>query len=248
MTHLLIRKLTHLAVLSAADARALEDAAGQARDVGAAMDLIQVGEQPRACTVLLDGWACRYKRLPDGKRQITGFVLPGDPCDLGGLMMGRMDHSVGTLTPARIASIPRDILLGIMDRHPSLARALWQETLAEGAIAREWVVNVGRRTAMERIAHLLCELGLRLQALGLADTSGFVLPITQAEIADATGQTSVHVNRTLQALRREGLIVWSGREVMISDWDRLKQAGSFAPDYLFLNRVISNTDGRATVG
>jgi len=243
----LIRRLAELAPLSAAETKALQEAAVRRRDLRADMDLIRVGERPVECTILVEGWACRYKLLPDGKRQITGFVIPGDPCELDGLLMGRMDHSVGTLTPASVAVIPRDHVLALMDRHPTLARAFWQATVAEGAIAREWVVNVGRRSALQRIAHLLCELGSRLQAAGLADASGFALPLTQAEIADAMGLSTVHVNRTVQEMRDEGLIVWAGQQVEVPDWDRLRTVGTFSPDYLFLGRDNRNAHERPLV-
>ena len=164
-----------------------------------------------------------------------GFVIPGDLCDLDGLVMGSMDHSVSTLTAAKVALIPRDLLLGLMDRHPALARALWQETLVEAAIAREWVVNVGARPAYGRIAHVLCEMGLRLQVAGLCDGSRFEFPVTQADLAEATGMTTVHVNRALREMRSDGLVTWTGSEVVIPDWERLQKAGTFSPDYLFIN-------------
>jgi CRP-like cAMP-binding protein len=212
------------------------------------MDIVRVGERPDACTVLLDGWACRYKLLPDGKRQITGFLIAGDVCDLSGLLMGTMDHSVGTLTAASVAVIPRDLLMGLMDSHPSLARALWQETLMEASIAREWVLNVGRRSARERIAHVLCEIGSRWQAAGRANSHDFVCPMTQVEIADATGLSSVHVNRTLQELRQDGLIGWAGEVMTILDWERLRETGAFSPDYLFSNQGSETRNAHPSVG
>ncbi len=247
MLNPLIHKLDRIAVLTDAEKQALEGAVARTRDLPPGVDLIHAGERPMDCTLLLDGWACRYKLLPKGKRQITGFVIPGDQCDLDGIILGSMDHSVSTLTAAKVALIPRDLLLGLINSHPALARALWQETLAEAAIGREWVLNVGARTASERIAHVFCEMGLRLQAAGLGDRSRFEFPVTQADLGDATGMTNVHVNRTLMEMRREGLITWTGSKVVIPDWKRLQQAGSFSPDYLFINPGDRNTGIRQPV-
>ena len=241
MPNPLIRKLGRFAVLADAEKQALEGAVARTRDLPPGVDLISAGERPTDCTLLLEGWACRYKLLPEGKRQITGFVIRGDLCDLDGLVMGSLDHSVSTLTAAKVALVPRDLLLGLMNTHPALARTLWQDTLAEAASAREWVVNVGGRPAYGRIAHLLCEMGLRLQVAGQGDGFRFEFPVTQVDLADATGMTNVHVNRTLQEMRSDGLITWTGSEVMIPDWERLQEVGTFSPDYLFINLGDINT-------
>ena len=218
MSNPLIRKLEHLTTLSGANKQALAGAMARTRCLQPDTDIVSAGERPTECTVVLDGWARRYKLLPNGKRQITSFLIAGDVCDLSGLLLGTMDHSVGTLTATTIGLISRDLLLGLMDRHPGLARALWQETLVEASIAREWVLNVGRRWASERIAHFLCEIGSRLRSAGRVSGHSFVCPVTQAEIADATGLSSVHVNRMLQDMRSEGLIVWKGNPVNVLDW------------------------------
>ena len=241
MPNPLIHKLERLAVLTDIEKQALEGAVARTCDLSPGVDLVHAGERPTECSLLVQGWACRYKLLPEGKRQIIGFVIPGDLCDLSGLVIGSMDHSISTLTTAKVALIPRDALLGIMDDHPAIGRALWQETLADASIAREWVVNVGRRTAYERIAHVLCEMGLRLEAVGLGDRSRFEFPVTQADLADATGMTTVHCNRTLQEMRSDGLITWTGSEVVIPDWERLQEVGTFSPDYLFINLGDTNT-------
>jgi CRP-like cAMP-binding protein len=248
MSHSLVRKLERLAPLSDAEKQALAGAVARTRSLQPDADIIRAGERPTECTVLLDGWACRYKLLPDGKRQITGFLIAGDVCDLSGLLMGTMDHSVGTLTAASVAVIPRDLLMGLMDSYPSLARALWQETLIEASIAREWVLNVGRRSGDQRIAHLLCEIGSRLRSVSRMSGHTFACPITQAEIADATGLSSVHVNRMLQDMRSEGLLVWKGNMINVLDWKRLQESAAFSPDYLFLNRKGETGNARTPVG
>ncbi len=235
----LIAKLERSAALTDPERQALAGALARARSLPPGADIAVEGIAPDACTVLLDGWAARYKLLDDGKRQITGFVIPGDLCDLEGLLAGSMDHSVAALTAVTVAPIPRDIFAGLMECHPSLARALRQDLLAEAAIAREWVLNVGRRSAYQRIAHVLCEIGVRLEAAGLASRSEFSFPVTQADLADATGLTTVHVNRVLGSIRGDGLITWRGGKVVIPDWERLEQAGVFRPSYLRLGRGSS---------
>jgi len=175
-----------------------------------------------------EGFLCRYKTIEDGRRQIVSFHIPGDIVDLNSLLLGRMDHSVGTLTPVKIASIPHATLLEWMRSHPHLGRLLWRDTLIDASIFREWVLNIGRRSATERIAHLLCETVTRLRAVGL-DCD---LPITQARLADATGLSTVHVNRTVQDLQGDGLIELSGQNVTTLDWERLKRTAGFDPGYL----------------
>jgi len=238
MPNPLISKLERIAALTEAEKQVLEGAVAHSCDLPSGVDLILAGEQPAGCTLLLEGWACRYKLLPEGKRQVIDFIIPGDLCDFGGFVMGSMDHSISTLTPAKVALIPGEALLGILDSHPALARTLWQETLTNAAIAREWVVNVGRRSPYERLAHLMCEMGLRLKAADLDDGFRFEFPVTQADLADATGLTPVHVNRTLQEMRSDGLLTWIDGEVVIPDWQRLQKAGTFSPDYLFIKPSV----------
>jgi CRP-like cAMP-binding protein len=235
MTLPVILKLERFAPLSAEDKQVLAEAVTLTRDLEPNEDLIREGEQPSACHVILDGMLCRYKLLPEGRRQIVGFQIAGDLCDLSGIMMGGMDHSVGSLTPAKVGVIPHETLTHLMEQHPHLARALWQEMLAEASIAREWVANVGRRSAYQRVAHLLCEVGQRLQAVGHASDGSFELRLNQDEVADAMGLSIVHVNRTLQQLRHEGLILTRGATIQVPDWQRLQEAGEFSPDYLFLS-------------
>jgi CRP-like cAMP-binding protein len=245
----LIRKLEHVAPLSGEEKQVLIEAVVRTRDLHPDEDLIREGEQPTDCHVILEGVLCRYKLLREGKRQITGFQIAGDLCDLCGLLMGRMDHGVGTLTPAKVGVIPHQTLRGILERHPRLAQALWQETLIDASIAREWLANLGRRPAYQRLAHLLCEMSVRLKAVGeLADGMRFEWLVTQGEVADAMGLSSVHVNRVLQQLRSEGLIVTQGDEIRVLDWQRLQEAGEFTPDYLFVGAHARNEGERLPVG
>ena len=160
------------------------------------------------------------------------FEIAGDLCDLHGVLLGEADHSITTLTPCTVASIPHQILTEWTVGRPAISRALWLASLVDAAISREWIVNVGRRTAYQRAAHLLCEVVQRLLSAGLVNGPAHELPLTPIVLADALGLTPVHVNRTLQWLRSEELIEFGGGILTVRDWPRLKQAGGFDPAYL----------------
>ncbi len=239
----LIAKLEQFAKLSAADKEALAQLASQRiRTLGAREDVMREGEKPRLVHVILSGWACRYKVLEDGRRQITAFLVPGDIGDLRMFILRELDHSLGVLTGARVAEIPGSALLELTDRHPRIARALWWNSLVEEAIAREWTTNLGQRSAHERMAHLLCELFLRLRGVGLTEDGACELPVTQADLADALGMSAVHVNRTLQEMRESGLVVWKGKRLTIPDLNALRATALFNPNYLHLDREGRNLD------
>lgn len=203
------------------------------RDVGRDQDLVREGDHSPNCILLLDGFACRYRTLSDGRRQIVSFHIAGDFLDLQGYLLDRLDHGIGTLTPSKIGMIPHTAI-GELLRSPTITRLLWRETVIDGAIHREWLVNVGRRTAYQRVAHIFCELVTRLQAVGLAHGGACDLPLTQSELADATGLSTVHVNRVIQELRRDELITLRGRVFSALDWAGLKRAAEVDPNYLEL--------------
>ena len=182
---------------------------------------------------MLEGFACRYKLLRDGSRQIVAFLVPGDFCDLHVFILNAMDHTISTLSVAQVVDIPRARILEFTER-PALARALWWATLVDEAVLREWLLNNGQRQAEERIAHLLCELYVRLKVVGLAGDDRFALPITQVELGDALGLSAIHVNRSLQVLRRQNLITLKQRELIILDPGRLRDVAGFNPGYLHL--------------
>ena len=238
--HLFLTKLGTLASFSDEERRVLTEAASRTVAVGADQDIVREGEPQSECRVLLDGMSASYKLLPEGKRQIVAFGIPGDALDLEGFARsgGAMDHAVTALCPCTLAVVPHQTLQEMADNHPGIAQALWRDTLLDAAVYREWVLNVGRRSAHERIAHLLCEVFTRLDAVGLASSDdeggerSFAWPVTQAELADATGLSTVHVNRTLQHLRGEGLIVTRSGTITIADWHRLQALAAFTPAYL----------------
>src|SRR5215203_4317236 len=194
------------------------------------------GRPPDAVVRPPEGFTAMFKVTAEGKRQITAFHIPGDIPDLQSLHLEVLDTSLATLTRCKVGFIQHEALQDLCDRCPRIAKALWRETLIDAAIFREWTVNVGRREAYARIAHILCELMVRLQAVGLTQDHTVQIPITQNEFADATGLSNVHVNRVLQALRSDGLILLKGDTLQIPDWDKLKQAGDFDATYLHLQR------------
>jgi CRP-like cAMP-binding protein len=183
---------------------------------------------------VISGFACRYKVLRNGSRQIVALLVPGDFCDLHVAILGTMDYSIATLSPCTIADLSRATVLDLTEQYPRIGRALWWATLVDEAVSREWLVNIGRREAPQRMAHLFCELLMRFQAVGLADGDSCPFPLTQVDLADALGLTPVHVNRTVQALRQAGLIVLQKRRLAIPDVDSLKMFCDFDPEYLHL--------------
>ncbi len=196
-------------------------------------DIVDGIAEPTEVHVIRTGMACRYTVLENGERQITMLLVPGDCCDLRALIMGEMDHSVAALSPCDLAVVPHHRLFAAIEKHPRLALALWSDTLLDAAVHREWVINVGRRCAYVRIAHLFCEIWFRLKSVGLALDYAFNLPMTQADLGDATGLSIVHVNRTIRQLREDGLIIMDkGRVTHLPDWRRLTEVAEFNPAYL----------------
>ncbi|GAB6842921.1 CRP-like cAMP-binding protein [Methylorubrum rhodinum] len=232
LDHPLLRKLAALSPLSDEDRRHLTQVAAHPVAVPTRTDLIREGDTPRGVFLVLEGMACRYKILPDGNRQVLAFLIPGDFCDLDVSLLNAMDHAIGTLSPCLVVHIPTRTVGDLLDDHPGIARAMRLAALVEAATARQWLVNVGRRSCERRLAHILCEMLVRLRHVGLASDVGYDLLLTQVDLADATGMTSVHVNRSLRALRRRGLIEIQGRRIAIPDLAALEAAAEFDPRYL----------------
>lgn len=231
---MLIRKLESIAPLSSAERQALQDLPMRIQTLNARQDIVRDGDQPSHCCLIVEGWACRYKLLSEGKRQILSFHIAGDIPDLQSLHIPIMDHGLATLKQATVAFIPKDSLRDLTDRFPSLAALLWRDTLIDAAIFREWMVGMGRRSAFEQVAHLFCELYLKLQAVGLAGDYRCPLPITQADLADALGLTSVHVNRVLKDMRGRAMIALKCNTLVLEAWDELLQVSEFDSTYLHL--------------
>jgi CRP-like cAMP-binding protein len=225
-------KLSRYVRLSDADRMWLKDAMGPVRNVAARADIIDEGDDPRAVNVILDGWACRSRQLADGRRQIVSLLLPGDPCDPQVFLLDRMDHAISALTPVVLTQIPGAEIQSLVSRSGTLDRAFHLEALATAAIQREWTVSLGCRSGIERLAHLFCELHARLAAVSLATETTCPLPLTQHDLAHALGQTSVHINRTLQELRSQGLITLRSRLLTLHAPQRLAELAHFDPAYL----------------
>ena len=190
--------------VSAEEERAILGLFSEIREIPADQTVTRAGEALSASTMILDGFMCRYKDLRDGSRQITELHVAGDFADLHSFTLKRLDHNVMTLTASRVAIVPHEKLKAITEQHPHLTRVYWFATNMDAAIHREWALSLGRRTALARVAHVFCELNIRLGLVGLADQNGYALPLTQTDLAECLGLTSVHVNRTLKAAPRPG--------------------------------------------
>jgi CRP-like cAMP-binding protein len=232
----LLLKLRARDLVTGEEAEILRTSVSEIREHPAGRTIVRTGATLSSSTLLVEGIVCRYKDLADGQRQIMELHVPGDFVDLHGFLLKQLDHNVGTMTPVKVASFPHDALRGITETHPHLGRMLWFSTLLDAAIHREKILSIGRRSAMARIAHIFCELLVRLRIVGLADDKGYDLPLTQADLADVTGLTSVHVNRMLKKLRDEDLLTFRSGTVTIADWDRLQRVAEFDPSYLHLER------------
>ena len=206
--------------------------------------LVREGEQPSHCSFILSGFACRHKMTRAGARQITAVMLPGDFVDLPHLFLNVVDQGVQAMTHIVAASIEAEPLRRLALDHPAVARALWVEASVDAAIDREWIVNVGRREAVIRVAHLLCELALRTARAGLPIEGGFELPMTQEQIGDAVGLTAVHVNRVLRSLTDQGLITREGRYYGSASWRQLEHFADFSPLYLHLDPAAADPPSR----
>ena len=238
-------KLEAFTKLSDDDRKALAQVSRNHRFVEARQDLISEGDKPRHVHLLLEGWASRYKTLPDGKRQIVSFFVPGDFCDINVYILKQMDHSIGAITRLKVAMITPDEMNVLTTGRPRITQALWWHELVNTAIQREWTLNIGQRSAFERLAHLLIEIYLRLQTIGRTTDGRCDFPLTQTDLADATGLTAVHVNRTLQELRRVGLIELERKQLKILDLDRMIEVAMFNANYLHLDHEGRHLDASA---
>ncbi len=231
----LVAKLSHFAALSDADVRVLDELCAGEEPFPARVDIVVEGTAPRAGFVLTQGMACRYRLLPDGRRQILGFLIPGDFFDPYVFLLRTMDHSIATLMPTRLARVERERVIAVFAGRPRLAAACWWSALQDEAIQRERVVALGRRDARGRVAYLLCELVWRQTAIGASDDHAIRLPLTQVELADALGLTPVHINRVLQEFRKAGLIALERRRLRLHDMATLQLIAGSSKAYLHLD-------------
>ena len=231
------KKLRLRTEISPEEERVIEGLVAETHRVGADVLLVRAGTELSSCLLLLDGWLVRSKDLPSGERQVTELHVAGDFADLHGFTLKRLDHDVMTLSECILAVVPHDRFKEITERYPRLARIYWMFTNVDAAITRELSLSLGQRSAISRMAHLFCELHARLDIVGRARSDGFELPLTQRELAECLGLTVVHANRTIQELRRRGLVELENRQLTIRDRRGLVGLAEFDPAYLYLERM-----------
>ncbi|HVW56517.1 MAG TPA: Crp/Fnr family transcriptional regulator [Rhizobiaceae bacterium] len=234
MVNPLILNLQHRDVIAPLEQAALESIVSKVEYYRAGQDIVAEGTHPRESCLMIEGFSARSHVIEQGQRQLTAVHIPGDFVDLHSLLLKVMDHGVVALTNCTVSKVPHENLRKISAEYPHLTRMLWLSTVVDAAIHRAWIVSMGRRSSVGQVAHLLCELYLRLKAVDLTRAYSFELPITQAQLGDMMGRSVVHVNRILQFLRRKGLIAWRGASLTILDWERLQAIAGFDPTYLSL--------------
>lgn len=234
VTNPLILYLSRRDDLTPEEIATIEELTINTQEFDAGSVMIRQGSKPHHSCLLLEGLAVRAHYLPDGKRMISAMHVPGDFIDLHSLLLGSMDHDVAAITRCKIAVAAHSDLRRITERLPHLGRLLWLSTVTDAAMHRTWIVALGRMSPISHLAHLICEMYIRLDLIGMVADRSFRLPITQTDLSDMLGLSVVHVNRTLQDLRATGLMSWAGSVVTINDWAGLVQLGQFDADYLNL--------------
>jgi CRP-like cAMP-binding protein len=235
----LLHRLEKLNALSTEDRQLLAKLPLTVANFSTNKEVARQGDTPSRCTLVLSGFLYGHKRVNGSRRQITSFFVPGDIADLHTLHLVPLDHSLSTLGPTVVAFMSHAAFRDMLDRSPQLSQVFWRDTFVRLAILREWVTNLGRRDAMAKVAHVVCELALRLQGVDLAHDLCFAIPWTQTDLADACGISSVHANRVVQELRRLGLVEWDSRKVRIRNWDAMTKIGDFSDEYLRLSRSVN---------
>jgi CRP-like cAMP-binding protein len=232
--HPFLRKIESIALFrpNVAELAALNALPMQVATIEANRDIVREGDRPSRCFALLEGIACTYKSTRSGKRQVMGYHVPGDVPDFLSLHLETLDISIATVSACRLGFVQHEAARAMLRAHPRLNDVFWRATLIDAAIVREWMLNTGRREAFARMAHLFCELVIRLGAVGLAPDRTCDIPMTQPELADALGITPVHVNRTIRDLKAAGLITLRSRRLTVHDWNGLVSAAEFDPTYL----------------
>ena len=235
----LVKKLQQFVRLNESDIQALDAAVASPKLMCAGQVLVHENSVLDQVYLIVQGMGCRYKLLPSGERQILGYLIPGDLCDIHFITLNKPDHSVALVSDSQIVKIPTQRFSALIASNPRIERALSLAALHDIAILREWLLNVGRRNALQKLSHFFCEMKLRLARIGqLAEDGSFELPINQMALADTTGLTPVHINRTLQRLRSDGLIQLCQRRLFIVDTNRLAAIAGFDDSYLQINQCM----------
>jgi CRP-like cAMP-binding protein len=239
--HVGLRKLRALHTISDEEASAFVSAISHTREVRRGEDIAEDGSEPKHSTIVTEGIACRYKQLHDGRRQILSFQYPGDITDLYSYVLKRLDHAVGALTDCVVSHIPHAAIQAMCEKYPNLAYALWRDTLVDTSKLHSSITSLGARTSKERLAHFLAEQYVRMRAVDLGDPDGSPkFGITQSDLADATGLSLVHVNKTLKKLKEEGLISWNRSRLTVLNWERLIEVALFDETYLHIKHAARN--------
>jgi CRP-like cAMP-binding protein len=229
-----IHRLLRRSHLSDEEQSAISNVRSHAAQVDIHRDIVRPGERVDHACLVVDGLVGRFDQLRDGRRQITALHIPGDMCDLQSVVAPVAGWGLEAVTTATILKIPHGDLRAIAVAYPAVAFAFWRDTAADASILAKWVTNVSRKSALARMAHLYCEMSVRMEQAGLGTRTEFPLPITQAQLGDVLGLTAVHVNRTLMSLRTNGVIRTEQQMIYVEDWDRLAEQGEFEVGFLLL--------------
>lgn len=232
-----LRRLETRSALTDFDRETVMDLPGQIRRYASSRDVVRLGERTQHSCLVVDGIIARFGQTSEGHRQLTALYIPGDMADLHSAVLPVVTSPLQSTVSATIYAIPHDVIRRASERSTTLARAFWRDCVADAQIASEWLLNVGRRGALAKVAHLLCELSCRYAAIGLPHRE-FALNLTQTHVGEALGLTGVHVNRMMRTLRDRGLIGTEGIMLRILDWKGLAGVGDFDPGYLHLRREV----------
>lgn len=235
---LFVRKLSQRSILTEEERQAILSLNGREVEIEPHRDIVGPGQVTDTSCFVVSGLAARFGQLRDGRRQITAIHIPGDMCDLYSLMLPKVEWALQALSARlTIVKVPHRDLAALCRDHPGIAEAFWRDCVADGSILSQWVVNIGRRDARMRAAHLFCELGVRMEKAGLGQRTRYRLPVVQALLADVLGMTPVHMNRVIRSMREEGLMTIMGREIHVPDWAALAAAAGFEEGYLELTQA-----------
>ena len=240
---LFLRRLLLRSALNKNEQAAVLALTGPQQSYVANQDIVRPGETVHSACLVVRGLVARFDQMLNGQRQTTSFYIPGDMCDLHSVVVPTASWSITAIDHVSVIHIPHAQLRELCLSYPAIALAFWRDGTVDASIFAKWVGNIGRRNARARIAHILCEMGLRTEVAGLGSRTSFQLNATQTQLAEATGLTAVHVNRTLQDLRKEGLISFAKGNVAIPDWAVLTAIAEFDPAYLLLDSPPHRVEG-----
>ena len=236
-----LRRLSQRTELSADDQRRVLSLPGRIERIRTNHDFVRLGQRVEESCLVVSGIAARFGQARDGQRQLTALHIAGDCADLHSAVLPNSGSALSAVSDIVIYRMPHPAIHEIVRASPALARAMWRDCTVDASIAAEWLLNNGRRDARSRLAHLICELAMRMEAVGAGTRHKFTLEMSQMHLGDALGLTSVHVNRMMRELREAGLLVVTGRDFEVLDWTKLADTGDFDPRYLHLSQEHPDT-------